>query len=87
MKVIDARSGREMKIGDTIDWGDGERITLLDVDPGLFRATALVRITHRDYSCQIDLGKAYVTITREVELAVRWLHPSYRFQHVAFIAS
>lgn len=87
MRVIDARSGHEVKIGQTIDWGDGESITLLDVDPGIFSASAIVRITHRDYSRTIDLGKAYVTITREVPLRVRWTHPAFFLQHVAFLDS
>lgn len=103
MKVIDARSGREVKIGDTIDWGDGEKITLLDVYPGLFSASALVRITYRDDS-KAELapigrdGEGFrrvrvvkpgplVTSTREEPLTVKWLHPNYMFQHVAFINS
>ncbi len=116
MKVIDARSGREVKIGDTIDWGDGEQITLLDVDPGLFSASAIVRITHRDHSKSVlepsgestEIVGYYndgrveavqspllrvvkpgplVTIVREIPLQVKWTHPRFFFQHVAFIAS
>lgn len=107
MRVIDARSGHEVKIGQTIDWGDGESITLLDVDPGIFSASAIVRITHRDESNAVyarddrygvdPTGRIealrvvkpgpLVTITRELKLRVRWLHPAFRFQHVAFIPS
>lgn len=107
MRVIDARSGHEVRIGQTIDWGDGESLTLLDVDPGLFSASAIVRITHRDESkavyenddsfgvragavvvpLRVVKPGPLVTITREIELRVRWLHPAFRFQHVAFIPS
>lgn len=82
MKVIDARSGQEMKIGDTASYPDGESVTLLDFYPGLFSASALVRIRYRAYP-----SNEIVTSTREEPLTVRWLHPSYRFQHVAFINS
>lgn len=50
MKVVDARSGKEMKIGDVADWGNGEYIRLLDVDEGLLTASAFVEIASVDHS-------------------------------------
>lgn len=88
MKIIDARSGREVKIGDTVDWGGGEGFTLLDADVGLFSGEACIRQTLRDYSMSVDIGRApLITRTAWVPLAVRWLHPKYLFQHIAFIPS
>lgn len=34
MKIIDARSGQEMHIGQTITYPGGESVTLLEVRPG-----------------------------------------------------
>lgn len=116
MRVIDARSGKDMKIGDTVEYGDGESTTLLDVYPGLFSASALIRMTYRDFTKSVteptgefdemegmwadgrhevarverlrvvDPGPL-VSSAREVPLTVRWLHPSFFLQHVAFINS
>ena len=88
MKIIDARSGRVVTIGDTVEWGDGEGFTLLDADVGLFSGEACMRQTLRDYSMRVDIGKApLLTRTAWVPLAVQWLHPRYFLQHVAFIPS
>lgn len=84
MRVIDARSGKEMTIGDTVRWGGGEELTLLDVDEGLFSANAVVRETIKDFS---KMGNPLVTLQRQIPLAVRFMHPSFLFQKVAFIPS
>lgn len=116
MKVIDARSGKEVKIGDRIEWGDGEFVKLLDVESGLFSASAFVEIGQIDHTRDVleplprvipitgqwkdgrtetVLSQQYrvvkngpiVTIKRQIPLTVKWLHPSFLFQHVAFINS
>ena len=88
MKVIDARSGKEMVIGDVVDYGNGERLKLLDVDEGLFSATAFVEHTHRDYSVHVEVGKPpLVTRRAQIPLHVRWTHHRFFLQHVAFIPS
>lgn len=73
MRVIDARSGREVRVGDVVDYGRGEWWKLLRVEQqGLWEAQALVDGTHG---------------LQRVPLAVRWTHPSFLFQHVAFFPS
>lgn len=81
MKVIDARSGKEMKIGDRVSYPGGESVRLVDVDPGLFSASAVVETT-----VQMANG-ALRTMVAQVPLTVCWLHPGFLFQHVAFIPS
>ncbi len=84
--------------GQRIEYGNGESVTLLEVKPGLFSATALIKTDYRDMrqlsdldvrpDGSIDTKRLPVrTMLRWTELAVHWLHPNYRFQHVAFIPS
>lgn len=87
MKIIDARSGEVMRPGKTVAYGGGEKLRVVIIDEqSLFRAKALVESTHRDYSK--PSGHApLVTTTRWVPLSVRFMHPSYPFERVAFIPS
>lgn len=88
MKVIDARSGREMRIGDTVEYGDGERLRLIDVDSGLFSASAVIETTYRDHGTRVEVGRPpLITRRAQVPMPVHWLHPRFLFQHVAFIPS
>lgn len=82
MKIIDARSGEEFQVGDTIVHPDGESVTLLDVKPGLLRAEAHVQRTYTNMAT----GEP-TTDTVWVPLAVRWLHPKYLFQHIGIFPS
>lgn len=79
--MIDARSGKEMAVGDAVDYSDGESIVLLEVDPGILRARARVRRVISTWPAGV--------MTREdwVPLQVRWAHPSFFLRHVAFIPS
>lgn len=95
MKVIDARSGREVLLGERIDYGDGEWIRLVDVDPGLFSASAVVETCFVDHSKSSFAGTRgslevvekgpLVQMTQQVPLIVRWFHPRFFGQHVAFL--
>lgn len=116
MRVIDARSGNEMVIGQTVEYGDGEKLTLVDVDAGLFSATAVVEHTYRDFTKErreptgetsemvgiwadgqrevaysptfrVIEKEPLVTRKAQIPLAVRWTHPRFFLQHVAFIPS
>lgn len=116
MKVIDARSGKLMQIGDVVEYSDGEYLRLIDVDHGFFWASAIVEmgvIDHTKDELELEpLAKIVpiryelaglsvqptasyrvvkpgpiVKIRREVPLVVRYMHPNFRFQHVAFIPS
>ena len=87
MKVIDARSGTEMHIGDIVDHGDGESITLLDVKPGWLSAAARVRLVKNDTMMRAGDSWHPVTNTFWMPLQVRWTHPRFFLQHVAFLAS
>ena len=50
MKVIDARTGTDIEVGQTVEYGDGEKLTLIDVEPGLLSASAFVERTYRDHT-------------------------------------
>ena len=84
MKIIDARSGEVMTPGKIVVYGDGEKLRVVTVDQGVFRARALIESTYRDYSKD---GDALVTTSQWVPLSVRFLHPAYPFERVAFIPS
>jgi hypothetical protein len=81
MKVIDARTGTELAVGTPVIYGDGEGVTLLSVEPGLLSARARIRSTYRDHANRL------VTSETWCPLAVRWTHPRYFLQHVAFLPS
>ena len=78
MKIIDSRSGAVMTPGKIVVYGGGEKIRVVDVDEGLFSARALIATTRRD---------PLVTSHQWVRLDVRFMHPSYLFERVAFIPS
>ena len=84
MRIIDARSGDEMVVGRTIRYPQGESVTLLEFKPGLFVAKFLVRSRYRDYSRS---SRPLVTVTQWVDGPVRYMHPSFMFQRVAFFPS
>lgn len=82
MKVIDARSGQTMKVGDVARYPDGEWLRLEAVEGGIFSGRALIT------SCdQNPMTGQMVTKTQYVPLVVRWLHPGFLFQHVGFLPS
>jgi len=72
MKIIDANTGHVVKIGESFQNVDGT-ITVLKVNEGWLSARALVRIDFRQENW--------------VDLAVRYMHPGFMFQKVAFILS
>lgn len=92
MKVIDARSGQEMRIGDTVRYHHGEQLTLVDVDEGLLSCSAMVEHVFRDVT-QIPPGVSsimnapLVTKRSQIPLQIRLFHPSFFLQRVAFIPS
>lgn len=94
MKIIDTRSGEEMTIGQSIRHGDGESVTLLEIDPGILSARARVRIVRRPDFLREDPRKPgsfrpapLVTTDMWVPLVVRFTHPAFFLQHVAFLPS
>lgn len=80
MRIIDARSGLTAYPGGRIDHGGGESIELHEVEPGLLHARA--RITSKSRN---PMTGQLSTWSGWVPLRVRWMHPSFRFQHVAFL--
>lgn len=84
MRVIDTRSGHEMRLGDTVSYPDGEYVKLLDVDEGLLSANAVVEYVYRDFS---KPERPLVRAQRQIPLTVRFTHPSFFLQKVAFIPS
>lgn len=72
MRIVDAHTGRDVKVGDRIPDGDGGAWELLRVrDVGFFDVRALVRLANGT--------------EQWVKLQVRVLHPSYLLQWVAFV--
>lgn len=87
MKIIDARAGEELRPGKTVSYGRGEKLRVIMVDEqGLFRAKAFVETTYRDFS-RADRDPPLVKMTQWVPLDVRFMHPRYLFERVAFIPS
>jgi hypothetical protein len=74
MKVIDARSGDVVNVGDVVRYGPDDWWELLAIDEGLFSARALI------YSPGIGRngGRAWAP------LRVRYTHPAFFLQKVAF---
>jgi hypothetical protein len=60
----------------------GESIKLLDIDEGLLSASAFVERTYQHFVT----GKL-VTDRQQIPLAVRFTHPGFFLQKVAFIPS
>lgn len=96
MKIVDSRSGAVMTPGKIVIYGNGEKLRVINVEERLFSARAFIERTCRDYSRteqrSSDQGavrarEPLVTSTRWVVLDVRFMHPSYLFQRVAFIPS
>ncbi len=94
MLLVDARSGRSWRVPDNaltrfaagqelrVDFPEGEYLQVLAVEPGLRRARALVRHASLD-----PTKRTVVTTEAWVPLQVRWFHPAFMRQHVAFIPS
>lgn len=86
MMIIDAHTGKEMQIGDTVDHDDGCIITLLDVRPGFFDASALIQIAYSDPASGEPVMRDGVTArTLWQPLHVRWTHPCFFLKHVGFL--
>lgn len=82
MRIIDANTGAEVKVGQTFTNIDGTH-TLIKVREGLLKAEALLR-THSIGDPRfpsVPLGD------RWVPLVVRYTHPGFFLQKVGFIPS
>jgi len=77
VRVIDANTGFEPKIGDTFTNVLG-RHTLLNIQEGFTWARALLRTTYAGSGVTCDIW---------VPLRVRYTHPSFFLQKVAFLPS
>ena len=56
MKIVDARSGAVVEVGQTIDHGDGTGYTLVEVhDLGFWRAKARIRHTKSGGLYEIEM--------------------------------
>ena len=90
MKVIDARNGVEVKVGDTVTYFDGSSWTLLSVDPGILSARAYVRSKMKSVCTGFDPSRPnppFLVSEYWQPLAVRFTHPKYFGQHIAFFPS
>lgn len=76
MKIIDAHSGHEIVVNVPFTSITGEAIRIVEIKDGLFSTVATILREGSE-------GASYQTIP----LIVRWLHPSFIFQRVAFFPS
>jgi hypothetical protein len=74
MRVIDARTGEEVEVGDTVSYGPDDWWKLIDVEHGWTSAKALVK-------GQMD-GQRFGP--KWLPLKVRFTHPGFFLQRVAF---
>ncbi len=65
---------------------DAHTSTVLEVEPGFRMARARIRVVYRDYAPGRD-PRTVVTREQWIPLQVRWTHPKYFLQHVAFVPS
>jgi hypothetical protein len=82
MKIIDARTGTEMKIGRKFAYPDRTAVTIIRSDFGLFTWKFYVMSTWIDPKTGSEVGE-----DGHGEGPVRYLHPSFMFQRVAFFPS
>lgn len=86
MIVVDARSGDEVRVGDTIRYRDGSWWTLLRVKRGILSAKALIEgnsIAHDP-----DLDRSLTNAARSwVRMPIRYTHPDFLLKAVAFMPS
>jgi len=76
-----------MTPGKIVCYGGGEKLRVVMVnEEGLFKAHALIESTYRDYGQDVQ-RPPLVKTSSWVPLSVRFLHPAYPFQRVAFIPS
>lgn len=88
VKVIDAHTGRLVKVGDTLPIpGDGSTPELSAAGIGVDGYYKVVAITPGILSAKILLASNHPAYNGWVPLAVRWTHPRFFLQHVAFIPS
>lgn len=98
MKFVEARTGREMVVGETVRYPGGEAVTLVDVDHGFASGIATIDVTFLEpvrvvptsaSASGIGAAPSRIGILRtrrqQVPLIVRFMHPEYRFQRVGFI--
>jgi hypothetical protein len=76
LRVIDARSGNDIEIGQTVEYPDGSGWTLLQIDDWFFTASAHVR--------SFDTN---TTNEHDQPLAVRFFHPAFFLRRVGFFPS
>lgn len=76
VRIINARSGRVLVVGDGVSYPGGEWFRLLDVrDESLWKVSALLEGNH------LRPQRQWVPLT------VRFMHPGFPFRRVAFIPS
>ena len=91
MKLVDARSGQTFNVPALgkrvlaspikIQYGDGEFTQIDAVDIGFLTAKALTTVASKDYTGKLS------TWTGWSPLSVRYTHPGFPLQKVAFIPS
>ena len=84
MRIIDVRSGADVVIGSVTRYPDGEWWKLLEVKPGIFRASALVEGNVIAHDLALSRGPAGES-RQWVKMPVRYLHTDFPFRRVAFM--
>lgn len=79
MRIIDARSGKDLIPGCRVSYSDGESVTLLSATPGIF-STKLTADVVRPNHLTGELEPQRIAL----KVPVRYTHPSFFLQPVAF---
>lgn len=88
MKVIDAHTGRQVKVGDTLPIpGDGSTPELSAAGIGVDGYYKVLAIEPGILTARILLSSNHPAYNGWVPLTVRWIHPGFFLQHVGFIPS
>jgi hypothetical protein len=76
MRIIDARSGVDVVVGQKVTYPDGEWWTLRILEAGIFKAYGL-------FEGEID-GQRW---SKWIKMPIRHTHPGFFLQRVAFVPS
>ena len=79
MKLIDAHTGDAVNLGDRVRLPGGGFYQVINVRTGIFSASMTALVTEH--------GSTKGHFEYDIPLTVRWTHPNFMFQHVAFVRS
>lgn len=91
MRLIDARSGQDVRVGTQVVYADGTGWTCLAIVPGLTVARVHARTVTRSlctgFDPRVDGRKQTFTYDQWVDVPIRYTHPRFFGQRVAMFPS